>query len=156
MDWISPIRELFGFVFPFLERLIVIRAILGFILVFFLPGFAWTLVFFRQINVIERVTLSFGLSIAVVTLSLLLVNKLVGIRITGFNSVLVIVVVTILPVVAYYLIRLIRRREEEEEDVVEVVTPPVKVPPAGEVTSEDVEEMPPEEAADIIERGDAT
>jgi len=110
MDWLSPLRELFGFVFPFLERLPIIRAILGFILVFFLPGFAWTLVFFRQINVIERVTLSFGLSIVVVTLSLLLLNRLIGISITGFNSVLVIVGITILPVLVYYLNRLIKRR----------------------------------------------
>ena len=110
MDWLSPIRELFEFVFPFLERLTIIRSILGFILVFFLPGFAWTLVLFRQINIIERVTLSFALSIAVVTLSLLFLNRLVGIRITGFNSALVIIFITIVPVVAYYLNRLIRRR----------------------------------------------
>ncbi len=110
MDWLSPIRELFGFVFPFLERLPIIRAILGFILVFFLPGFAWTLVCFRQINIIERVTFSLALSIVVVTLSLLFINRLLGIRITGVNSTLVIIVVTILPVVAYYLNRLIRRR----------------------------------------------
>ena len=151
MDWLSPIRELFGFAFPILERLSIIRAILGFILVFFLPGFAWTLVFFKQIKVIERVVISFGLSIVVVTLSLFFVNRLIGIRITGFNSVIVIIVVTILPVIVYYLNRLIRRREEEGKDIVEVVTPP-----AGEVTAEDVEEMPPEEATDIIERGDAT
>ncbi len=110
MDWLSPIRELFGFVFPFFERLPIVKAILGFILVFFLPGFTWTFVFFRQINVIERVALSFGLSITVVTLSLLSLNRLIGLRITEFNSVLVIIVVTILPVVAYYLNRLIRRR----------------------------------------------
>lgn len=110
MDWLAPIRELFGFAFPLFERLTVVRAILGFILVFFLPGFTWTLVFFRQINLIERVALSFGLSLAVVTLSLLSLNRLIGLRITGFNSVMVIIVVTILPVVAYYLNRLIRRR----------------------------------------------
>jgi len=110
VDWLSPVRELFGFALPFLERLPVIRAILGFILVFFLPGFAWTLVFFRQINVIERVVFSLGLSIAVVTLSLLFLDKLVGIRITGFNSVLTIIVITIIPVVFYYLNRLIRNR----------------------------------------------
>ena len=104
MDWLSPVKELFGFAFP------IVRAILGFILVFFLPGFAWTLVFFRQINVIERLTLSFALSIVVVTLSLLLVNRLLGVRITGFSSALVIIVVTILPVTAYYLNRLIKRR----------------------------------------------
>jgi len=110
MDWLFPIRELFEFVFPFLERLPVIRAILGFILVFFLPGFAWTLVFFRQINIIERIALSFGLSIVVVTLGLLLASRLSGIRITGLNSALVIVGLTILPVSIYYLNRLIRRR----------------------------------------------
>jgi len=110
MDWLFPIRELFEFVFPFLERLPVIRAILGFILVFFLPGFAWTLVFFKQINIIERIALSFGLSIVVVTLGLLLASRLSGIRITGFNSALVIVGLTILPVSIYYLNRLIRRR----------------------------------------------
>lgn len=112
MDWLSPIREIFGVVLPFLERLFIIRAILGIILVFFLPGFAWTLVFFKgkQINVIERIALSFGLSIAVVTISILALNMLIGIRITGFNSLLIIIAVTIIPVVFYYLYRLISRR----------------------------------------------
>ena len=111
MDWLFPIRELFEFVFPFLERLPVIRAILGFILVFFLPGFAWTLVFFRQINIIERIALSFGLSIVVVTLGLLLLDRLIGISITGLNSVLVIVAITVLPVLVYYLNRLVKRKK---------------------------------------------
>jgi len=106
VDWL---RELFGFAFPFLERLPIIRALLGFIFVFFIPGFAWTLVFFRQVNVIERIALSFGLSIAVVTLSLLFLDKLIGIRITGFNSVLTIIAVTIIPLVFYYLNNLIGR-----------------------------------------------
>ncbi len=112
MDWLSPIRELFGFVFPFLEGLPVLRALLGLILVFFLPGFAWTLIFFqgKQVNVMERVVLSFGLSIAVVALSILSLNRLFGVGITGFNSVLVILVVTIIPVALYYLRRLIRTR----------------------------------------------
>ncbi len=109
MDWFSPIRQIFEFAFPFLERLPAVRALLGFILVFFLPGFAWTLVFFKQINIIERIALSFGLSIAVVTLSILTLNVLLGIRITGLNSVLIIIVVTIIPVVFYYLKRFIQR-----------------------------------------------
>lgn len=108
MDWLSPLRELFEFTFPFLERLPIVRALVGFILVFFVPGFAWTLVFFRQVNVIERILLSFGLSIAVVTLSLLFLNRLIGVRITGFNSVLAIITVTIIPLVFYYLNKLIR------------------------------------------------
>lgn len=109
MDWFSPIRQIFEFAFPFLERLPAVRALLGFILVFFLPGFAWTLVFFKQINIIERIALSFGLSIAVVTLSILTLNVLLGIRITGLNSVLIIIVATIIPIVFYYLKRFIQR-----------------------------------------------
>jgi len=112
VNWLSPIREIFEFALPFLDRLPVIRAVLGFIFVFFLPGFAWTLVFFRgkQIDLIERSALSFGLSIAIVTLSVLALNKLIGIRITGVNSVLVIIVVTVIPVAGYYLSKLIRKR----------------------------------------------
>ncbi len=113
MGWLSPIRQLFEFSLPFLDQLPVIRAILGFILVFFLPGFAWTLVFFRRINVIERVALSFGLSIAVVTISLLSLNKLIGLRLTGFNSVLVIIAITIIPIIFYCLGRLIGRGQGE-------------------------------------------
>jgi len=109
MDWLSPIRQIFDFALPFLERLPAVRAILGFILVFFLPGFVWTLVFFKQINLVERIALSFGLSIAVVTLSILALNILLGIRITGFNSLLTIVVIIIIPVVFYYLKKLINR-----------------------------------------------
>ncbi len=95
--------------FSFVESLSIIRGILGFILVFFIPGFAWTLVFFRQVNILERIVLSFGLSIAVVTLSILVLNKLIGIRITGLNSVLIITVITIVPIAVYYLNRLRRR-----------------------------------------------
>jgi uncharacterized membrane protein len=113
MDWLSPIKEVFGFITPFLERFPVVRAILGFILVFFLPGFVWTCIFFRQASVLERIVFSFGLSIAIVTLSILFANFVFGMRITGFNSVLVIIVVIILPVALYYLIRLVRRRKKK-------------------------------------------
>lgn len=81
------------------------RAILGIVLMFFLPGFAWTLVFFRQITLLERFVLSVGLSIAIVTLSILALNIVVGIRITGFNSLLIIITVTVIPLVLYYLRR---------------------------------------------------
>ena len=97
MDWLSVLPASGGFG--------VIRAILGFTLVFFLPGFAWTLVFFsgKQINLLERTALSFGLSIAIVTLSILVLDRLAGVSITGFNAVLAILAATIIPVVTYYL-----------------------------------------------------
>ncbi len=112
MDWLSPIRGVFEFGLPFLESVPVIRAALGIVLVFFLPGFAWTLVFFRQINVLERVVLSFALSVALVTLSILSLHKLFGISITGLNSVLIILVITVIPVAFYYLKRLMKRNKE--------------------------------------------
>jgi len=111
MDWLSPIKQIFEFALPFLDKLPAIRAILGFILVFLLPGFAWTLVFFKNINVIERIALSFGLSIAVVTLSILTLNVLIGVRITGLNSLLIIIIVTIIPVAFYYLKRFVKGKD---------------------------------------------
>jgi len=110
MGWLSPVKELIGFALPLLERLPVIRAILAFILVFFLPGFAWSLVLFRQIAIVERMALSLAMSIAIVSLSLLVVNFLFKVPLSGLNVVLIIMLVIILPVVLYYLNRYIRRR----------------------------------------------
>ena len=115
MDWLlSVLKEIAGFLLPVLDSLSIIRAILGFILMFFLPGFAWTLVFFsgKQINPLERTALSVGLSIAIVTLSILVLDRLFGVSITGFNAVLIILVITIIPVVIYYLKRYVGRRQD--------------------------------------------
>ena len=108
MDWLSSLMELSGLPPSLLEPLSIIRVILGFIFVFLLPGFAWTLVFFKKINIIERLALSFGLSIAVVILSIFSLNLLAGVKITGFNSALVIIAVTIIPVAFYYLNRIMK------------------------------------------------
>ncbi len=102
-------RQIFDFAIPFLERLPVLRAILGIIIMFFLPGFTWSLVFFRGINVIERIALSIGLSVAIITLSILALNKLLGIRITGVNSLLIIIVITVIPLAFYYIGRLVKK-----------------------------------------------
>ena len=109
MDLLFLIREIFEFALPFLDRVPIIRAILGFIFVFFLPGFAWTFVFFKgkQISVLERIALSFGLSIAVVTLSILALNMLIGIRVTGFNAVLIIMIIKLIPLLYYGIRKLI-------------------------------------------------
>jgi len=112
MDFLFVVEETSGFVSILSNGLSIIRATLGVILAFFLPGFAWTLVFFtgRQITVLERLALSFGLSIALVTLSILALNLLFNVRITVINSVLTILAITIIPVVIYYARRYIRRR----------------------------------------------
>jgi uncharacterized membrane protein len=95
--------------------LLVVRAILGVVLVFFLPGFAWTLVFFRKINIIERIALSIGLSIALVTLSIIVLNVLFDIRINGFNALITIIVMTVIPAGIYFLRRYLARRAEASD-----------------------------------------
>ena len=62
---------------------------------------------------VERLALSLGLSIAVVTLCILALNKLIGLGVTGSNAVLVIIAVTIIPVIIYGLKRFIGRRESD-------------------------------------------
>ena len=104
--------QIFGFAVPLLGSLGPVRAVLGFILVFFLPGFAWTLVFFKQINIIERIALSVGLSIAIVALSIIVLNVLLGIRINGANALLIIIVLTGIPLAVYYLKRYLGRPSE--------------------------------------------
>ena len=105
----------FSGLLSFAEEIPVIRAILGVILVFFLPGFAWTLVFFRKVNNIERTALSIGLSIALVTLSIIVLNVLFDVRINGVNAIVTIIVITVIPVVIYFLRRFLARRSEASD-----------------------------------------
>ena len=114
MDWLSPVRGLFDSIFPFLEQAVIIRVILSSILIFFLPGFAWSLIFFSQLKVIERLVISVALSIVVVTLTILLANVLFNVPINGFNTVLIITAVTVLPLIGYYSNKLLQRRKRSD------------------------------------------
>ena len=105
MDLLNTIKQTLDFSLPLLGPVPFLRAFLGLLLVFFLPGFAWTLIFFRQLTVIERVVLSFGLSIALVTLVVCALNLLFGVRISGLNTLLTIVAITVIPVVPYCILR---------------------------------------------------
>ena len=75
---------------------------------------------FKRINVIERIVFSFALSIVVVTLSLLVINWRLGIRVIGFNSVVIILAVTIIPLAIYFTGRLLRKNGEETDDNADV------------------------------------
>ncbi len=59
----------------------------------FLPGFAWSFVLLgdKQIWSLERIVISIGLSIAIVPLTVLLLNYLVGVAVTFLNVSLIIV-----------------------------------------------------------------
>ena len=106
MSPLSPLTEIMDFVLPVFRYLPGLRMTLGVILVFLLPGLCWTLVFFRgrQVNMVERIALSFGISIAMVTLLIFVMNRVAGVAINGVSSLAAIAVLIVVPL-AYYCVR---------------------------------------------------
>jgi uncharacterized membrane protein len=82
----------------------VLRIILGSFFVLFIPGFAWSFVFFAidEIDAIERIALSLGLSIAIIPLVIFYLNYLLGVKITLINSTIAILFLTLIPSVIYF------------------------------------------------------
>jgi len=70
----------------------IFRVIFGSAFVLFLPGFVWSYVFFEKgkIDEIERIALSFGLSIALVPLTVFWLNWIFKVKINLINASLVI------------------------------------------------------------------
>ncbi|MFC1948303.1 DUF1616 domain-containing protein [Chloroflexota bacterium] len=68
----------------------IVRMIFGGIFVLFVPGFCWSFLFFKRksIDLIERIALSFGLSIALVPLTVFWLNWIFDMRITELSVVL--------------------------------------------------------------------
>jgi len=89
-----------------------LREALGILLVFFVPGFAWTYVIFRKVNIIERLVLAIGLSVALVALCLIVLDVIFGMSISGGSALLTIIVLTIIAVAVVLLKRWRRRRRE--------------------------------------------
>ncbi len=77
----------------------ILQIILGSIFVLFIPGFAWTFIFFGRdkIDAVERIALSFGLSIAMVPLIIFYTGNLLGVKVTFINSVIEILLLTLIP-----------------------------------------------------------
>ena len=76
-----------------------LRLFFGGLFVLFVPGLAWSYVFFarKKIDWIERVALSFGLSIALVPLSVFWLNWLFDMKITLLSIATIVSVLTIIP-----------------------------------------------------------
>ena len=74
----------------------IIKVISGSVFVLFLPGFAWSFVFFKkdEIDWIERIALSFGLSIALVPLAVFWLNYFLGVKINLLNVTIIILALT--------------------------------------------------------------
>lgn len=90
-----------------MELIELLRVVLGSIFVLFLPGFAWSYVFFEkgEIDEIERIALSFGLSIALVPLVVFYLNWLFEIKINLVNSTMVIIALIAVPLVYHVIVR---------------------------------------------------
>lgn len=89
-----------------------LRIVFGSTYVLFLPGFVLTYVFFKEIDWIERIALSFALSIATVPLILFYLNKL-GIKINLLSSTLTILGIIIVGIGIKVL--LIRKNREQSK-----------------------------------------
>lgn len=92
----------------------ILRVIFGSMFVLFLPGFVWSYVFFEKgkIDEIERIALSFGLSIALVPLTVFWLNWIFKVKINLINTSLV-----ILALIGIAAGILNVRREKESDEV---------------------------------------
>ncbi len=82
----------------------LLRAIVGLVLIMFIPGYAMTWAFYperKDITDTERIALSFALSISGVMLSILFIDLLLGIDTTPLNIVLTIIFLTLLSLVIW-------------------------------------------------------
>jgi len=89
-----------------MDILEVLRLFFGGIFILFVPGFAWSFVFFKKkgFDWIERLAISIGLSIALVPLTVFWLNFLFHVKVTLVNTCLVVCGVTAVPGV-YILIK---------------------------------------------------
>lgn len=96
----------------------IIRIIFGSVYVLFLPGFILTFIFYnrKEIDWLERITLSLALSIATVPMVVFLLN-LLGVKITTFN-----VVIEILWIILFGVGGIIFRRSSYYDKLSEKIT----------------------------------
>jgi uncharacterized membrane protein len=87
-----------------MDALDIVRIIFGSVFVLFVPGYAWSYVFFGRgkIDLVERLALSFGLSIALVPLTVFWFNWVFHVQITLVNTCLIVCGITIIAIVWFY------------------------------------------------------
>jgi uncharacterized membrane protein len=80
------------------------------VVVLFLPGFVWSYVFFkeREIDFIERIVLSFGLSTMLVPLTVYILNYTLDVQINLVNFSIGSVLWILIPLVYLYLKKLLK------------------------------------------------
>lgn len=91
-----------------------LRAIGSFLLIFIIPGLVWTLVIFKKLHMVARIVLSFGLSVAIVTLIVFVPSIAMGMPITATNTLVSIAVVTGIALLLYALRKLQESRARNQ------------------------------------------
>jgi uncharacterized membrane protein len=82
--------------------LTIIRLVVGLPLVLFIPGYALSYAFFpkkKDLDLLERIALSFGLSIATIPLIIFFMNKFLKIPITVYSSFGVVTLITLVGII---------------------------------------------------------
>ncbi|HID43256.1 MAG TPA: DUF1616 domain-containing protein [Archaeoglobaceae archaeon] len=84
-----------------MDALEIVKTVIGGSFVLFIPGFAWSYLFFKQneIDWIERIAISFGLSIALVPLVMFWLYYVFRIGLNFVNVTVVILVLILIPVI---------------------------------------------------------
>jgi len=85
--------------------LFLYRAIFGLLLIFFIPGYAFTWAIYTRkedLTFIVRIALSCVLSIAIAMLSTLFLDNVMGIDTTGLNIAITLVILTLYLVFLYF------------------------------------------------------
>ena len=101
----------FGISFTSLSVLESFRIIFGSFFVLFLPGYVIVELFFKELEIIEKIALSFALSIAVVPLTVFYLNK-IGMKINTLNSFLTILGIIVITIIIY-LIKKAKERKKQ-------------------------------------------
>ena len=84
--------------------LFLLRAISGLLLIFFIPGFAFTWAIYTKntdLSLIVRISLSCVLSIAIVMSSSLFLDFVMGVETTGVNVAIMLLIITLYFIILY-------------------------------------------------------
>jgi uncharacterized membrane protein len=86
--------------------LFFLRAILGLILIFFIPGYAFSWAIYTKktdLRFVVRIALSCVLSIAIVMLSALFLDSVLGIETTGLNVIFILLIISLFFLILYFV-----------------------------------------------------
>ncbi len=96
----------------------IIKIVIGSIFVLFIPGYFVSLIFIKRgaVDIIERVALSFALSIAVVPLLAFYLN-LLGVKITRLSIIIEILAIVLISIGILYFTNIYKKRKQNDQEI---------------------------------------